>query len=97
MSSDTFFKIFFVNKIIVSPSSFFTFQYYHLDVYTSPLPPSCGGQQLMLLETYTTAPVGDKNEPPLPDFMTIAKEVTGDPTYSMYNIAKIESKALNGH
>lgn len=44
----------------------------------------------MLLETYTTAQVGNIEEPRLPDFMTVEKEVTGDPNYSMYIIAKIE-------
>lgn len=62
-------------------------QYYHLDTYISPLPPSREGRPLMLLETYTTAPVGNTNEPSLPDFMTISKEVTDDPAYSMYTIA----------
>uniref|UniRef100_A0A183EJG1 Secreted protein n=1 Tax=Gongylonema pulchrum TaxID=637853 RepID=A0A183EJG1_9BILA len=70
-------------------------QYYHLDTYTSPLPPSCGEKPLMLLETYTTAPVGNTEEPPLPDFMTIAGEVTGDPEYSMYTIAKLDSEKTN--
>ncbi|KAL3989717.1 AAA domain family protein [Acanthocheilonema viteae] len=68
-------------------------QYYHLDIYTSPLPPSCEGKPLMLLETYTTASVGDINEPLLPDFMTISKEITGDPAYSMYTIANLNAKA----
>uniref|UniRef100_A0AAF5PJR7 NadR/Ttd14 AAA domain-containing protein n=2 Tax=Wuchereria bancrofti TaxID=6293 RepID=A0AAF5PJR7_WUCBA len=65
-------------------------QYYHLDTYTSPLPPSCEGKPLMLLETYTTALVGDTSEPLLPDFMNILKEVTGDPAYSMYTIANLK-------
>lgn len=59
-------------------------------MYKSPLPPSLRGKQLMLLETYTTAQVGNIEEPRLPDFMTVEKEVTGDPNYSMYIIAKIE-------
>lgn len=71
-------------------------QYYHLDVYTAPLPPSCKGKPLMLLETYTTAPVGNTKEPPLPDFMNIEKEVTGDPAYSMYTIAALDAKTVNG-
>ncbi|VDM08157.1 unnamed protein product [Wuchereria bancrofti] len=65
-------------------------RYYHLDTYTSPLPPSCEGKPLMLLETYTTALVGDTSEPLLPDFMNILKEVTGDPAYSMYTIANLK-------
>lgn len=48
----------------------------------------------MLLETYTTAPVGDTTEPLLPDFMTISKEVTGDPAYSMYTIANVNAKVV---
>lgn len=50
----------------------------------------------MLLETYTTAPVGNTKEPPLPDFMNIEKEVTGDPAYSMYTIAALDAKTVNG-
>lgn len=46
----------------------------------------------MILETYTTAPVGDTNEPLLPDFMIISKEITGDPAYSMYTIANLNAK-----
>lgn len=69
-------------------------QYFHIDVYTSPLPPSCKGKPLMILETYTTAPVGNIEEPALPDFMTIEREITGEPAYSMYNIAKIDSKTV---
>ncbi|CAG9529696.1 unnamed protein product [Cercopithifilaria johnstoni] len=69
-------------------------QCYHLDKYTSPLPPSREGKPLMLLEAYTTAPVGDTNKPLLPDFMTILKEVTDDPEYSMYTIANRNAKVI---
>ena len=41
----------------------------------------------MILETYTTAPVGDTTRPELPSFAEIEKEITGDLKYSMYNIA----------
>uniref|UniRef100_A0A0N5ABN0 AAA_28 domain-containing protein n=1 Tax=Syphacia muris TaxID=451379 RepID=A0A0N5ABN0_9BILA len=71
-------------------------QYFHIDIYTDPLPPSCNGHPLMILETYTTAPVGDKNEPQLPSFMTIEREITGDSQYSMYNIANINVNNLSG-
>jgi hypothetical protein len=38
----------------------------------------------MLLETYTTKSGSDLE---LPDFMEVAKEVTSDPTYSMFNLS----------
>ncbi|VDM37756.1 unnamed protein product [Toxocara canis] len=69
-------------------------QYFHVDIYTSPLPPSCEGKPLLILETYTTAPVGSV-EPDIPDFITVEREITGEPAYSMYNIAKIDRKSLN--
>lgn len=46
------------------------------------VPLRCKG--LLLLETYTTK-VGDNLE--LPDFLDIAKEVTGDPLYSMFHLS----------
>lgn len=70
-------------------------QYFHIDIYTEPLPPSCKGQPLMILETYTTAPIGDKIEPALPPFMDIEREITGDSQYSMYNIARKNISDLN--
>ena len=39
---------------------------------------------LLILETYTTK-FGDDLE--LPDFLDIAKEVTGDPFYSMFHLS----------
>lgn len=72
-------------------------QYFHIDIYTEPLPPSCNGCALMILETYTTAPVGDKNEPQLPSFMDIEREITGEPEYSMFNIARKSNRCLNGN
>lgn len=60
--------------------------YFHLDTYVKPLPPACNGQPLMLLETYTTKPVHDE-EPRLPPFLKVDREITGDPAYSMYNLA----------
>lgn len=40
----------------------------------------------MLLETYTSLD-GEQLTKSLPRFMTIAKEVTGDPYYSMFNLS----------
>lgn len=39
-----------------------------------------------MLETYTTAK-GEDVAPKLPSFLEIEKEVTGDPSYSMYNLS----------
>ena len=41
---------------------------------------------LMLLETYT-ALTGDDLKNILPQFLTIEKEVTGNPDYSMFNLS----------
>ena len=41
-------------------------------------------RDLTLLETYTTK---TENDLELPDFLEIAKEVTSDPDYSMYNLS----------
>jgi hypothetical protein len=60
-------------------------QYFHLDTYVEPLPPACNGHPLMILETYTTRPVGDP-EPQLPTFLTVDREITGEPAYSMWGI-----------
>lgn len=40
----------------------------------------------MLLETYT-ALIGDDLRKILPQFLTIEKEVTGNPDYSMFNLS----------
>lgn len=40
----------------------------------------------MLLETYT-ALTGDELKNILPQFLTIVKEVTGNPDYSMFNLS----------
>jgi len=48
-----------------------------------------------LLETYSTAK-GDLVSKKLPPFLKIVKEVTCDPSYSMYNLSlKAEWSALN--
>ncbi|KAJ7377283.1 hypothetical protein OS493_030094 [Desmophyllum pertusum] len=57
-------------------------QYYQLDIYNEPCHPRCKG--LLILETYTTK-FGDDME--RPDFLDIAKEVTGDPFYSMFHLS----------
>uniref|UniRef100_A0A0K0E1Q2 AAA_28 domain-containing protein n=1 Tax=Strongyloides stercoralis TaxID=6248 RepID=A0A0K0E1Q2_STRER len=69
-------------------------QYFHLDIFVPPLPSSCMGKNLMILETYTTKPPFT-DEPELPKFMKIVKEITGDKEYSMYNISNKNAKPLN--
>ncbi|PIO63988.1 hypothetical protein TELCIR_14396 [Teladorsagia circumcincta] len=65
-------------------------QYFNLDLYTI-IPPSATSLQLnghlIFLETYTTVPKGEPLS--LPDFLEIEKEITGQPAYSMYSMAKI--------
>ncbi|XP_013140388.1 PREDICTED: uncharacterized protein LOC106104792 isoform X1 [Papilio polytes] len=60
-------------------------QYYQLDIYRQPTHPRCRG--LVLLETYSAAYDQDALLESLPKFLTIEKEVTGDPAYSMYNLS----------
>ncbi|VVC89743.1 unnamed protein product [Leptidea sinapis] len=60
-------------------------QYYQLDMYRQPTHPRCRG--LVLLETYSAAYDQDALLASLPKFLTIEKEVTGDPAYSMYNLS----------
>jgi len=58
--------------------------YYQLDVYLEPCQTKCRG--LILLESYTvdsSTEFVDK----LPSFLNVLREVTGDPQYSMYNLA----------
>ncbi|XP_076627662.1 TRPL translocation defect 14 isoform X3 [Colletes latitarsis] len=59
-------------------------QYFQLDIYREPAHPRCRG--LMLLETYT-ALSEDELKNILPQFLTIEKEVTGNPDYSMFNLS----------
>ncbi|GMR30473.1 hypothetical protein PMAYCL1PPCAC_00668, partial [Pristionchus mayeri] len=61
-------------------------QYFNLDIYVDPLPPACLGKRLMILETYTTKPVGDP-EPALPPWLKVEKEITGDSDFSMYSLS----------
>uniref|UniRef100_A0A8D8L7L1 NadR/Ttd14 AAA domain-containing protein n=3 Tax=Cacopsylla melanoneura TaxID=428564 RepID=A0A8D8L7L1_9HEMI len=59
-------------------------QYFQLDVYKEPCHPRCKG--LILLETYS-ALENDELLSRLPKFITIIKEVTGNPDYSMFNLS----------
>jgi hypothetical protein len=78
-------------------------QYFQLDIYQEPSHPRyfktfqskfkklnlififrCRG--LMLLETYTSLE-GERLMRSLPRFLNIVKEVTGDPSYSMFNLS----------
>ncbi|KAM3963562.1 LOW QUALITY PROTEIN: TRPL translocation defect 14 [Aphomia sociella] len=63
----------------------FNNQYYQLDIYRQPTHPRCRG--LVLLETYSATYDQDALIQSLPKFLTIEKEVTGDPAYSMYNLS----------
>ena len=46
----------------------------------------------MLLETYTAVPA---NQLVMPDFLTVKREVTGESSYSMFNLSKT-TKMTNG-
>eukprot|EP00095_Tigriopus_kingsejongensis_P003872 maker-scaffold387_size188669-snap-gene-0.14 protein:Tk03872 transcript:maker-scaffold387_size188669-snap-gene-0.14-mRNA-1 annotation:"hypothetical protein EAI_01984" len=59
-------------------------QQYQLDVYRDPCHPRCRG--LILLETFTTLPPSELQSH-LPPFLQVALEVTGDPAFSMFNLA----------
>ncbi|XP_014245404.1 TRPL translocation defect protein 14 isoform X2 [Cimex lectularius] len=59
-------------------------QYFQLDIYKAPCHPRCNG--LILLETYSALEDG-KLEQCMPKFLKVVCEVTGDPTYSMYNLS----------
>lgn len=61
-------------------------QFYNLDCYVAPLPPVCQGRPLIVLETYTTLPPGESL--PLPPFIKVVREVTGEAAYSMYMLSK---------
>jgi len=47
----------------------------------------------MVLETYTTKPPGDPL-PELPSFLNVAREITNDSNFSMYNLAKTGAPPL---
>lgn len=58
--------------------------YFQMDIYKNPCNQRCEG--LILLEAYTT--LNSKEfAPKLPKFLKIVKEVTNDPSYSMYNLS----------
>jgi len=59
-------------------------QYFQLDIYKEPCHPRCKG--LMLLETYTTLNPQELRDI-LPTFLSIDREVTGDPAFSMFNLS----------
>jgi len=61
-------------------------QIWQLDIYSTPHP------GLMLLETYSALPTDQLT---MPDFLTIKREVTGEPSYSMFNLSKT-TKLSNG-
>ncbi|XP_035226338.1 TRPL translocation defect protein 14-like isoform X2 [Stegodyphus dumicola] len=58
--------------------------YMQMDIYKSPCHPRCDG--LILLETYTTLK-GNELIGRLSPFLNVVKEVTGDPSYSMFNLS----------
>jgi len=60
-------------------------QQYQLDIYRDPCHPRCHG--LILLETFTTELSSADVINRLPPFLKAYKDVTGDPAFSMYNLA----------
>lgn len=58
--------------------------YFQLDIYKEPCHSRCKG--LILLETYSTLK-GEQLKKRLPKFLNITKDVTGDPSYSMFNLS----------
>ncbi|KAK0083697.1 hypothetical protein PV325_008391 [Microctonus aethiopoides] len=68
-------------------------QYFQLDIYREPGHPRCRG--LMLLETYT-ALSGEELKNILPHFLSIEKDVTGNPDYSMFNLSLREEWNTTG-
>jgi len=69
-------------------------QQFQLDTYKDPCHPRC--QDLILLETFTTLDSEDVTNI-LPPFLKISKEVTGDPAFSMYNLALRSEWIDNAH
>lgn len=56
--------------------------YFQLDMYRPPHHPRC--TDLRILELFTIA-----REATLPDFLTVAREVTEDPAFSMFQLARV--------
>ncbi|XP_022645536.1 TRPL translocation defect protein 14-like isoform X3 [Varroa jacobsoni] len=63
---------------------------YQLDSYKQPCNPRCEG--LIILEVYTN---GGDIEKLKPDFLDIVRDVSLDPEYSMYNLAKLDNSPSN--
>lgn len=59
--------------------------YYHLDIYEEPCNPICRG--LAILTTHSLDEIIS-----LPSFLDIDREVTNDPTYSMFNLSLKKNK-----
>jgi len=72
----------------------FNNQQFTLDTYRDPCHPRC--RDLILLETVTTLPSEDVVDT-LPPFLKISKDVTGDPAFSMYNLALRSDWIDNAH
>ncbi|KAI6240719.1 CYTH-like domain-containing protein [Aphelenchoides fujianensis] len=68
-------------------------QYFHLDTYVKPLPPACSDKPLMILETYTTRPIGSP-EPELPQFLSVEREITNDSAFSMYQLSRTKEPSI---
>ncbi|ODN05751.1 hypothetical protein Ocin01_00933 [Orchesella cincta] len=68
-------------------------QYFQMDIYEK-CHKRCQG--LILLETYSTLS-NEELDKRLPSFLTIVKEVTGDPKYSMFNLSLKERWENNQH
>ncbi|CAJ0587547.1 unnamed protein product, partial [Mesorhabditis spiculigera] len=64
--------------------------FYSMDLLVSPLPPSCPPEGLLFLETYTTFPKGS-DEPVLPPFLSVIREITDEKQYSLYELSKIHN------
>lgn len=47
----------------------------------------------MILETYTTKPIGS-GEPELPDFLTINREITTEKDFSMYQLSRTKGSDI---
>ncbi|XP_018022344.1 TRPL translocation defect protein 14-like isoform X2 [Hyalella azteca] len=59
-------------------------QYFQLDIYREPCHKRCNG--LMLLETYSTL-TAEEMTTRLPAFLNVARDVTGNPEFSMFNLS----------
>jgi len=73
------------NVTIVKTRRCFVWQHqiWQLDIYSTPHP------GLMLLETYSATPAALA----MPACLAVAREVTGDPSFSMFNLSKTSNVA----